>query len=265
MDFYFDGPMDETLGVLADEDKLVKVGTHTGVEYLLAYYYNVDGIHFIGFSPDPDHSEVWSKQGYGFTKEQFEWLDKKLDEIDPEGTEIIFVNCHYAMAQRVTYKALNAPIIDNKVTYDFTSILSGHKNLFYMFGHWHTFDSYHQGTTVKNVLHYKADGTIMPITGKETESTEVKGASDRSFTAVWMGGFRLDWSSGDGKTNADKFNDDYVTGIHNHESTGTPRMAQGMYIEVYPDRVVFQMKNVGDYPEFSTEDILQPYTVYLYK
>ena len=134
-----------------------------------------------------------------------------------------------------------------------------------MFGHWHTFNSYHKDTTVKNVLHYKEDGKVMPITGRETESTEVAGAANRSFTCVWMGGFRLDWSSGDGKTNADKFNDDYVTGIHTHQSTGTPRMAQGMYIEVYPDRVVFQMKNVGDYPEFSTEDILQPYTVYLYK
>ena len=264
-DFYLDGPMDETLGVLADEDKLVKVGTHTGVEYLLAYYYQVNGIHFIGFSPDPDHGDVWSKQGYGFTAEQFEWLDNKLDEIDPDGTEVIFVNCHYAMAQRVTYRALNAPLIDDKVTYDFTKVLSGHKNLFYMFGHWHTFDSYHQGTTVKNVLHYRADGTIMTITGKETESTEVRGAADRSFTAVWMGGFRLDWSSGDGKTNEDKFNDDYVTGIYSHESTGTPRMAQGMYIEVYHDRVVFQMKNVGDYPGFTTEDIIEPYTVYLYK
>ena len=262
-DFYFDGPMDETLGVLADEDKLVKVGTHTGEEYLLAYYYRVNGIHFIGFSPDPDL--IWSEQGYGFTKEQFEWLDNKLDEIDPKGTEVIFVNCHYAMAQRVTYRALNAPVIDSQVTYDFTQVLSGHKNLFYMFGHWHTVDSYHKDTTVKNVLHYKADGTIMPITGKETESTEVKGAYERSFTAVWMGGFRLDWSSGNGTTNADRFNDDYVTGVYTHESTGTPRMAQGMYIEVYPDRVVFQMKNVGDYPGYTTEDIIEPYTVYLYK
>ena len=42
-------------------------------------------------------------------------------------------------------------------------------------------------------------------------------------------------------------------------------MSQGMYGEVYEDRVVFQMKNVGDYPGFATEDILEPYTVYLYK
>ena len=76
-DFYFDGPMNETLGELADGDKFVKTGTHTGMEYLLGYYYNVNGIHFIGFSPDPDM--IWSEQGYGFNKEQLEWLDKKLD------------------------------------------------------------------------------------------------------------------------------------------------------------------------------------------
>ena len=262
-DFYFDGPMDETLGVLADKDKFVKVGEHTGEEYLLGYYYQVNGIHFIGFSPDPDL--IWSEQGYGFSKEQLTWLDNKLDEIDPKGTEVIFVNCHYALSQRVTSSALNSPYIDDKATYDFVPILSGHKNLFYMFGHWHTFNSYHQDTTVKNVLHYNQNGNVINIKGTETESTQVAGAQNRSFTAVWMGGFRLDWSTDDGTTNADKFNGDYVTGNYTHPSTGTPRMAQGMYIEVYEDRVVFQMKNVGDYPGFTTNDILEPYTVYLYK
>lgn len=262
-DFYFDGPMDKTFGQLADEDKLVKVGEHTGEEYLLGYYYEVNGIHFVGFAPDPDL--IWSEQGYGFTKEQFEWLDKKLDEIDPTGTEVIFVNCHYALSQRVTSSDLNAPYIDGTATAQFEPVLRGHRNLFYMFGHWHTFNSYHKGATVKNVLHYNNNGQIMNIKGTETESTQVSGSPNRSFTAVWMGGFRLDWSSGDGKTNADKFNGDFVTGTYSHPSTGTPRMAQGMYIEVYPDRVVFQMKNIGDYPGFSTEDVLAPYTVYLYK
>lgn len=262
-DFYFDGPMDETLGELSDSDKFVKVGEHTGEQYLLGYYYKVNGVHFVGFSPDPDM--IWSEQGYGFNKEQLEWLDNKLDEIDPTGTEVIFVNCHYALSQRVTSSALNSPYIDDKVTYDFAPILSGHKNLFYMFGHWHTFNSYHQGTTVKSVLHYNQNGSIMNIKGTETESTQVSGAQNRSFTAVWMGGFRLDWSLDNGTTNADKFNGDFVTGHYTHPSTGTPRMAQGMYIEVYADKVVFQMKNIGDYPGFSTEDILEPYTVYLYK
>ena len=184
-DFYFDGPMDETLGELSDSDKFVKVGEHTGEQYLLGYYYKVNGVHFVGFSPDPDM--IWSEQGYGFNKEQLEWLDNKLDEIDPTGTEVIFVNCHYALSQRVTSSALNSPYIDDKVTYDFAPILSGHKNLFYMFGHWHTFNSYHQGTTVKSVLHYNQNGSIMNIKGTETESTQVSGAQNRSFTTVWMG------------------------------------------------------------------------------
>ena len=262
-DFYFDGPMDETLGVLADEDKFVKVGEHTGEEYLLGYYYQVNGIHFVGFSPDPDL--IWSEQGYGFSREQLKWLDEKLDEIDTGGTEVIFVNCHYALSQRVTSSALNSPYIDSAVTADFVPVLSGHKNLFYMFGHWHTYYSYHKGATVKSVLHYGQSGNILTIKGNETESTQIAGAQNRSFTAVWMGGFRLDWSSGDGTNNADKFNEDSVSGNYNHPSTGTPRMAQGMFVKVYEDRVVFQMKNVGDYPGFTTNDILEPYTVYLYK
>ena len=42
-------------------------------------------------------------------------------------------------------------------------------------------------------------------------------------------------------------------------------MAQGMYFEVFEDRIVFTMKNIGDYPGFSTEDVMESYTVYLYK
>ena len=48
-------------------------------------------------------------------------------------------------------------------------------------------------------------------------------------------------------------------------STKTPKMSQGMYIEVFEDRIVFTMKNFGDYPGWTTNDLITPYTVYLYK
>jgi len=257
-DFYFTGPMDKTLGVLSEEDMIWKIGEHTGEKYLLGYYYEINGIHFIGFSPDPDM--IWSTQEYGFNKEQFEWLDKKLDEIDPYGTELIFVNCHYAMDQRFSHRDLNYLNSDDNVASDFKPILSGHRNLFYMFGHWHIFESFHTDYTVKNVFHYNNSGKAVNIKGNETESSSVVSLDNRSFNAVWMGAFRLDWSD-----NSEKFEDDFVIGRFTHESTGTPMMAQGMYIEVYEDRVVFTMKNIGTWPGYSTEDTLEPYTVYLYK
>ena len=52
---------------------------------------------------------------------------------------------------------------------------------------------------------------------------------------------------------------------YTHRSTCTPRVAQGLYIEVFEDRIVFTMKNFGDYPGYRTEDLIEPYTVYLYK
>ena len=257
-DFYFTGPMNETLGVLAEEDMIWKIGEHTGEKYLLGYHYEIDGIHFIGFSPDPDI--IWSSQEYGFNEAQLEWLGNKLDEIDPYGTELIFVNCHYAMDQRLSHKDINYLNADNNVANDLKPLLMGHRNLFYMFGHWHIFESFHTDYTVKNVFHYNNSGKAVNIKGTETESTEITSLENRSFNAVWMGAFRLDWSD-----NREKFEDDFVIGRFVHQSTGTPMMAQGMYIEIFEDRVVFTMKNIGTWEGFSTEDILASYTVYLYK
>ena len=69
----------------------------------------------------------------------------------------------------------------------------------------------------------------------------------------------------------DWFYDDAITGYGGYSatftppSTATPKIAQGMYIEVFEDRVVFTMKNFGILPGFETGTELVPYTVYLNK
>ena len=70
----------------------------------------------------------------------------------------------------------------------------------------------------------------------------------------------------------DMFNLDRITGYGGyknmaiqHGSTMTPKLCQGVYVKVYEDRIVFTVKNYGDYPGCATSDILEPYTVYLYK
>ena len=262
-EFYFTGPMKETLGELADDEKFEIVGTHTGEKYLLAYHYVINGVDFVGLSPDPDR--VWSAQSYGFNTASLNWLKNKLNEIDPEGIKPIFMLCHYAMSQRGTDVELNTPYSDHIITDAMMPVLKGHHNLFYMFGHWASYVSFHTDFTVKNVMHYNVMGNIFNIKGDETDSTAVASYDKRYFTAVWMGGFRLDHDTHMYFNNDIPYGYGGYTQQQSFPSAATPKLAQGMYIEVFPDRVVFTMKNFGTWEGFQTGTQLEPYTVYLYK
>lgn len=258
-DFYFgEGAMEKTMGILDDGNAFWKIGENTGDLYLLAYYYEVNGIGFAGLSPDPDI--IFNKQGDGMSDEALAWLDAKLDEVDPDGTKVIFVNCHYVIDGR-------GPTSSNdRSTYHaerLIPIFLGHNNLFHLYGHWETwFDT----NTVNNLFHYDTNGNLVGIAGNETSSDQVLSAEDRGFNAVYMGHFRP--MQGD---HPDWFYDDAITGdggkggTHTEPSTATPKIAQGMYIEVFEDRIVFTMKNFGILPGFETGTELVPYTVYLNK
>lgn len=262
-DFYFgkDG-MKQTMGELAEEDMYWIVGKNTGVKYLIGYHYTVNNVHIMGIAPDPDL--IWSKQGNGFTEEAMDWLNKKLDEIDPGGNEIIFLNCHYHLHTRIEAEDGSlSTITDNYNTNKLTLPLKGHSNLFLFYGHT---ESWNHGYSVKSVIHYNTTCSPVDCKGTETESTELLAAEQRSFNAVNMGHFRPGYYQF-----PDMFCDDAVTGYSGYEnlytdgSTATPRVGQGMYVQVFDDRIVFTLKNIGDYEGLSTEDILEPYTVWLYK
>jgi hypothetical protein len=143
-------------------------------------------------------------------------------------------------------------------------VFAGHKNLFHIFGHG---EVWHSDTTSRYVSHYNNYGKVINVTGKETESTQIVSYEDRSFTSIYGGHFRAD-----ANTYPSWFKKDYVYGYagldsygYTHRSTCTPRVAQGLYIEVYEDRVVFTMKNFGDVSGYKTTDLIVPYTVWLYK
>ncbi len=263
-DFYFSGPMKDTLGELPDSEKHEIVGRHTGEKYLLAFHYVVNGVDFIGLAPDPDL--IWSNQQWAFNQDSMRWLKNKLNEIDPDGIKPIFMVCHYATDQRdARYEDVNQGIHhDSSVVLSLLPVLKGHRNLFYLYGHWTCAHSFHTDYTVKNVLHYNDKGNVIDIRGNETQSTEVVPVEKRFFTAVWMGGFRLDY-------NKEDFNNDALFGYGGYTkkqffpTTATPKLSQGMYIEVFPDRVVFTMKNFGTKKGFETGTQLEPYTVYLYR
>ena len=264
-DFYFgDVGMRQDWGELPEEDMFVKVGTKTGEKYLLAYYYEVNGIGFVGLSAD--HDSIWSAQGSGFDSACLAWLDKKLDEIDPNGDKVIFVNCHYYLDNRTKINSDGSNTYASG-SYDKNALIpvfAGHRNLFHIFGHG---EVWHSDTTSRYVSHYNNYGKVIDVTGKETESTQIVSYENRSFTSIYGGHFRPDANA-----YASWFMTDYVYGYagtnkndFTHRSTCTPRIAQGLYIEVYEDRVVFTMKNFGDVKGYKTTDLIVPYTVWLYK
>ena len=264
-DFYFgDAGMRQNIGELPESEMFWKIGEKTGDKYLLAYHYVMNGIHVMGLAPDPDHPNVWSVQGEGYSEECLAWLDAKLDEIDPYGTEIIFMNCHYVLGQPLEAE-------DGKISYGAGSvtreklvpIYKGHHNLFHFYGH---HPDYYHDYSVRGVLHHNVAGDSIAMNGTETSSLEVMGNVKRSFTSVNMGHFRPDsnqktWFYMDkvtGYAGLDNYGFSYIT-------TCTPRVAQGMYVKVYEDKIVFQNKNYGDIAGYKTEDTFEPYTVWLYK
>ena len=258
-DFYSGDGMEKVMGKLSADDMFTKVGTNTGLTYILAYYYEVDGIGFAGLAPDPDI--IWHKQGDGMSDEALAWLDAKLDEVDPDGTKVIFLNCHYVINGRNT--ASNTSTSDYHKE-KFTPVFLGHNNLFHLYGHW---ESNSDDYTCINLFHYDKNGKLIDGARNEVDSNNVILAKDRGFNAVYMGHFRPMYNS-----QPDLFYDDtlygyggYSTYQKQHGSTLTPKIAQGMYIEVYEDRIVFTMKNFGIIPGFETGTESVPYTVYLNK
>jgi hypothetical protein len=105
------------------------------------------------------------------------------------------------------------------------------------------------------------------MNGTETDSTELLQSSLRSFTSVNMGHFRPMFND-----SPDMFERENLLGYGGyskyapqHGSTRTPKCGQGMFVRVFEDRIEFTMKNIGNYPGLTTDDILSTYTVYLYK
>ena len=257
-EFYFTGPMNEKMGELADADMHWITGTHTGEKYLLGYHYEVNGVHFIGLSPDPDNTGMWSVQGYGFHPDTLKWFKETLNRIDPNGNEIIFVNCHFHLAYRKNGEVKKTGQADS----DILPIIKSHSNLFWFFGHLHTgVQEIAASHTAEMIVHYSKAGAALE-TPANAES--YGNAGNRGPTTVYMGAGRIDY---DGSL----FGRDVVYGYGGYSyktavsTTATPKVCQVMYVTVYEDRVEFQSINVGTLAGYTVNDIVEPYTVYLYK
>ena len=112
-------------------------------------------------------------------------------------------------------------------------------------------------------IHFDKNGEVVPMTLKEESSREVfADESKRSFSTVIMGEFRIDGDpelfENDGGTGYGGFKDKERYFL----TTATPKLAQGLILRVFDDRMEFEIRNFGTYPGFETEHKLAPYTVY---
>lgn len=256
-DYYFTGSMMKTLGELPKEDCLIKVSEHTGERYLLAFRYNVCGVDIVGISPDPD--DLWDNQGFAMSDGVMDWVENRLNELDPDGDKPIIVFCHFQFATRYNRELKVVGGYEKRAVKAFV----GHKNLIYLYGHIHSPAYMCREKTSEMVIHYNKNGEIVPMTLTEDSSRDVfADDSERSFCTTVMGQFRIDYSK-------ELFEDDAMPGyagftdrVHSFPSTGTPRLAQGLIIRIYDDRMELDTRNFGTYPGFETEHRIAPYTVY---
>ena len=256
-DYYFTGSMKDTLGELPDEDCLIKVCEHNGEKYLLGYRYNINGVDIMGLSPDPD--ALWDNQGFDMSEEIMSWAENKLNEIDPDGNKPIIVFCHFQIATRYNGELRYMPGYDRRAVKAF----GRHKNLLYLYGHVHNPAYMCREKTSEMIVHYNTDGEVQPMTLTEDSSREVfANESERSFCTTVMGQFRIDYIK-------EYFEEDNLPGyagftdkLHSFPSTATPKVAQGLIVNVYDDRMELITRNFGSFPGFETEHKLAPYTIY---
>ncbi|MBQ0101642.1 MAG: metallophosphoesterase [Firmicutes bacterium] len=258
---FYDGIMEKYCGALPDSEKFEITGTHTGDKYILAYHYEVNGVHIMAISPDPDAENVYSKQSYAMNPDAVKWVDNKLKEIDPDGTEVILFMCHYLIRGKYSSGQVGG---ESEAYHDLAPVMKGHKNLVYLYGHVHTATD-NMAKEYTSEIVFAMDGNNNALGGNN--KTEICEHTDHDYICAYMGAGRIDF---DGKY-GDLFGNDVVYGdgglgyTNTVKTTATPKLGQSLYIKVYEDRLVFQYMNYGTYEGYSTDDIVRPYTIYLAK
>ncbi len=252
-DFY--DLMNGSFGELTEKEKLILTSEKKSNElYWGAFHYIVNGIDFIGINIDPD-TAFNSHEGY-YNDETMLWVKNKLDEIDPNGRKPVFVIGHLSAIYYYNDGNRKETMVNGNRSL-FYDIFKGHHNAFYLYGHVHGEKACYRDHSSGAVLHI--DDTDLPIDDnlKEVDSKD----KEYAYSFVHMGGLR--------PFGAQYFKEDGLTGFGGgkdkeyHPGTATPALAQFLVFEVYEDRVVFYIRNAGDYENYGKEDKLKEYTVYL--
>lgn len=267
-EFYFDGPMNKTLGVLAEKDYIAKYAASKGEQaglHLLCFHYVVDGIDFFGLNLDPD--DAFNNHDCFYNQEALRWLKKRLDEIDPDGSKLIFVVGHLS-ATTVKHEKDVVETMSQQHKDSLYRALCGHRNLFYLYGHVHG-QGYTHTESCTAVLHFDEQAKPYPMPKGITDSKKLLKNGDKiGFHTVHMGGLRPFHQIVNGQNLY--FEEDNIKGQmpwddreHSYPSTATPKLAQYLLIEAFPDRVTFHFRNTGSLEGFTPNDLPAPYTVWL--
>ncbi len=254
-DFYHTGPMKDTLGELAEGEFFGGFCKSKVTEiYHLAFHYLIDGVDFFGLNLDPD--DAFNNHDCTYNPASLVWLKSKLAGIDPDGNKLIFVVGHVNTACRETNLHIDYPRAPWVTSLH--EAFRGHRNLFFLYGHVHGQDFMHDQSW-QAVLHFDDSFGII----NENGPLEEKDRERVSFSTVHMGGLRPFGHA---------FLDDGLTGTVPGSKepvfcrgTGTPTMAQYLFIETDEEKVTFTVRNTGSAPGYSVEDRPEPYTVRLVK
>lgn len=246
--------MDASFGTLPDSERLVLTCEKKPREYYLgAFHYTVNGIDFIGINIDPD-TAFDSHEGY-YNNKTMLWVKNKLDEIDPDGTNPVFVIGHLSAIYYYNDGTLKETMINGNTSL-FYEMFKGHRNAFYLYGHVHGEKACYRDHSSGAVLHIDKNGAPL---GSNLNQTDSRG-KDYAYSFVHMGGLR--------PFSRRYFKDDGLTGFGGkkekeyHPGTATPTLAQYLVFEVYEDRAVFHIRNAGECEGYSVSDKLTEYTVY---
>ena len=251
-DFY--DLMDNAFGELPESERIVLTSTEKPKErYLGAFHYVVGGIDFIGINIDPN-TAFNSHEGY-YNDETLLWVKEKLNEIDRDGTKPIFVFGHLSAIYYYNDGALRETMHNGSRAL-FYEIFRGHRNCFYLYGHLHGEHACFREDSSGAVLHIDDQGKPLGDNLHETDSV----GKDYAYSFVHMGGLR--------PFGKQYFEKDGVSGygggteLTYFHGTATPTIAQFLVFEVYPDRVVFHIRNTGTHEHYHKKDRLKEYTVY---
>lgn len=181
---------------------------------LLCYRYTINGIEFIGLNTPylQDQGKVW-----GLYKEQTAWLIEEMEEIGKDKT--VFLLCHYPKKSLATIESPTKQASANQCQADMNKVLAQYTNIIYCYGHVHHGDAYWAKTNTNELV--KAEGKTSLAGQGIYRNTGIINAHMGS-----MGYYDNEYQPG-GLSSAD------------------PKVCQFVMVELYANRMTFQVHNTG--------------------
>ena len=211
-------------GAFIDTEMQEKVGPYDDVLYesedrksnLLAYYYKLEGIHFIGLNTPYNGDKTVN--GYVYTPESVEWVAGKLAEI---GTDepVIFLSHYMLQDSRGASEPGKGLTNANGMNDRLKEILLQYPNLIQLYGHDHG-APFIESDTFERITAYQKDGSVL----------DSRAARPSGFVSAFMGS--LSYYN-------NRFNGGWL-------SAEQPKVVQALMIYVYEDHVELEMKNYGE-------------------